>query len=377
MDSATYTVVLQASGAILVLYFAWQRLFPQPLPGIPYIRESANQLFGDYPRMIKEARATGDVTFNIFHPNRELKQPVAQFLLPFFRRSLVVVDDPREAEDILSRRSKEFDRSPSTVRLFRPMIPKSTLAQYTTPELKVQKRLWGDVMGTDFLRRTVAPNIRAATLDLVELWHVKAVQANGEPFNVLKDFEHAALDAIVLAILGMDLKIVKREVDELRRAEAGSEAKALGEEEEQLRKQKAMTSDLIQLAMFYLNKLVSESNKSMFPALSIWYMQRTRGYKDMISRVNGELHRLMTAACARFEKIQGNDDGAELDRSAMDLVLRRSILAARKAGLPPPDPTKDDAMLQELLVLLMAVCQAFKANPHGPSWASEMLQRWT
>lgn len=39
----------------------------------------------------------------------------------------------------------------------------------------------------------------------------------------------------------------------------------------------------------------------------------------------------------------------------MDLVLRRSMLAAQKAGTPALDPTKDANMRDELLLFIYAV----------------------
>lgn len=75
-----------------------------------------------------------------------------------------MVEYPYEVEDIIVRRNKEFDKAPTGVDILWLMFPHASLSQYTTPELKAQKRLWADTMNVDFLRRTAAPNIHKVTL---------------------------------------------------------------------------------------------------------------------------------------------------------------------------------------------------------------------
>ncbi len=70
---------------------------------------------------------------------------------------MIVLEDPREIEDILVRRNKEFDKSSTAIDTMGPIFPLGTLSQRTTPELKAQKRLWADVMSNDFLHTAVAP----------------------------------------------------------------------------------------------------------------------------------------------------------------------------------------------------------------------------
>jgi hypothetical protein len=83
-------------------------------------------------------------------------------------------------------------------------------------------------------------------------------------------------------------------------------------------------------------------------------------YRRFTRLRDAEIRRLMAEACERFQRSGGlgeNGDGEELDTCAIDLVLRREIVMAPKKGLPVPDPSRDPAMLQELLLLLLAVSQ--------------------
>ncbi len=327
-------------------YFLY-RLYPVPSPGIPYNPVSAGRMLGDAVDVKKGVDEPSSAFFSI--PQR-LGSPIAQMLITSFTpKPVILIDDIREAEDILIRRNREFDRSKLTTVFFDTLLPKSTLAQFTTPELKAQKRLWSDVMSTDFLRRVVAPNIRESALELVELWRLRTAQKEGEPFEVMQGFNHGALDAIWIALLGSKLGIVRRDIESLQ-----------GEEREKspAEMQAAATSVIVQQAVESLNDTVEKGLAAIWPGITIRWLQSGPSFRRLKRSAEAELQRLMVAACERFERIttrDGDTDGEEMDTCAMDLVLRRETIAARKAGRPTPDPTKDPAMLQELLLLLVAV----------------------
>ena len=294
--------------------------------------------------------ASTEHSLALFSVIQRLGSPIAQLLLTSFSKNpIILVDDPREAEDILVRRNREFDRSGLTIQFFKVLLPKCTIAQFTTPELKAQKRLWSDVMNTDFLRRVVAPNIRDSGLELVDLWKLKAAQGNGEPFEVLHDFGHAALDAVWIAVLGSKLGIVNREIDSMRGHNQQRTAADV---------QAAATGEVLQQAVEYINATVEKGMAAMWPEVTMWWLQNKSEFRRVKRTADAEVRRLMVAACDRFERISATDGKTgsdELDTCAMDLVLRREVAAAKKAGRPPSDPANDPAMLQELLLLLLAV----------------------
>lgn len=369
---ATYLV---AAAALLAICYIYRLLLPRPpLPGIPHNPASTRRLFGDMGAAKALGRQTGEMSAAIFHIARNIMQqhqpadtpykiPIAQLLVPSFLPGtgahVVVVDDAREAEDILVRRNREFDRSELTAQFFRPVFPRSTIAQPTTPALRAQKRLWSDVMGADFLRRVVAPNICGAAEEVVELWRIKAAAAaeakgvdglgeGGRPFDVKHDFGTAALDAIWVAVLGSKLGAMRREIERVRQHKAcGEEAKAAPGQSGAL----PSSAVAVQQAVEHMNRIVTAGFGSVWPAAAFFWIQLTPAYRRFKRVAYGEVRGLMAAACARFD----SDGADELDTCAMDLVLRREMLAAKKAGRPVPDPTRDPAMLQELLLLLLAV----------------------
>lgn len=145
---------------------------PKPYPGIPYHNEeSLGRIAGDIPNLRPIINATNEFSNTLFTvTTQKLGVPIAQLLFPDIRKPMVIIEDPREIEDIMVRRNKDFRKAPMAIDMFAPMFPHSTLAQYTTPELRSQKRLWQNVMNSEFLRKAAAPNIHKAALQLVNLW---------------------------------------------------------------------------------------------------------------------------------------------------------------------------------------------------------------
>ena len=345
-------LVAAAAAAASVLfslgYFVW-KLFPEPLPGLPHIAESKWRIFGDAPAVKGMGRITREPNLAFFSLNRKLGSPIVQMLLPSLSPPFIVVDDPREVEDILLRRNKEFDRSEITAMLFQQILPHATLAQTTTPALKSQKRLWSDAMNPDFLRRAVAPNIQIAARELVELWMAKVERAAGEPFDVLRDFHDTALDAIWVAILGSKAGVLRHEISKLR----------AGGGENELDAETLHTIEAVRFTVEEGNRILDAGILSLWPSLTYFWMKFTPTYRRFKRVGNSEVQKLMGRACQRFHRLSeksngGGDDGTEHDTCAMDLVLRREIMTAKKAGRPAPDPTRDPAMLEELWLLLLA-----------------------
>lgn len=107
-SSTTYGVL---SAVIVLLYALYRAALPKPIPGIPYHEASASRMFGDAPSMVKHKQKHSTVFDWMTAQSLELNSPVVQiFLKPFFQ-PIVVITDPRESQDVLLRRAKDFDRS--------------------------------------------------------------------------------------------------------------------------------------------------------------------------------------------------------------------------------------------------------------------------
>ncbi|KAI1383030.1 cytochrome P450 [Hypoxylon trugodes] len=297
-------LVLSLTALVVTLIaIVWRKVYPTPYPGIPYKQKSAGRIAGDIPDMVPVTQATNEFSDGLFSvTTRELGVPIAQFLFPGIRNPLIVLEDPREIEDITLRRNKEFDKAPMAIDILAPMFPRGSISQYTTPELKAQKRLWADVMGSEFLRKAAAPNIYKATLELLDLWRLKASLID-HPFSVHEDFQNVALDAIWVAVVGEEPGVTRHEIHKLRSQNASHTNADNG------------------------------ANSSEPPR---------------------EIGSVMRNAVERFQRLEiGNLEAGEFDTCMMDLVLRCQVVEAKKAKRPLTDPTKDQNMLDEMFVMLV------------------------
>ncbi|KAF7539305.1 hypothetical protein G7054_g2238 [Neopestalotiopsis clavispora] len=338
--------VLLGLSLVGLVILARRSLYPKPYPGIPYNAESALRITGDIPNLVPIIQETKEFSYSIFSiTTQKLGQPIAQMLFPGIRKPLIILEDPREIEDIIVRRNKDFDKAPMAIDTFSPMFPHATLAQYTTPELKAQKRLWADVMSTEFLRKAAAPNIYKSTLELLELWRLKASTASkDQPFNAFEDFQNAALDAIWVAVVGEEPGVTRHETEKLR-----SQTEGKGD----LQKPPPRGAFLKE-EVFYIGDAIARNSNTPVPK----WAQKLETYKPRFRKfrrvVNTEIGLVMKRAVDRFQRLEvGTLEAEGSDTCMMDLVLRRQVLEAKKAKRPMTDPTKDQNMLDEMFVMLV------------------------
>ncbi|KAI0019469.1 cytochrome P450 [Xylariomycetidae sp. FL0641] len=329
-------VLVWAALAIILLRWAFKRLFyPRPIPGIPYDQEAANRIMGDGPTIAAIYKEKTEYVFPMAQRSLRFGSPIHQFFMNPFTKPMVIVDDPREATDIVLRRNRDFDKTTGPG-VWQTFIPHSTIAQSSSPEWKLQRKTWQDTMHPDFLKRVVAGNIYQSALELTNLWKVRCDQAGDKPIDVSKDFSYAALDAIWTAAFGERLELVNSKITELQTGQA-VQTKGLD----------------MHRTVDYINHLAELWRGSLWPAFSQWRVKRSPDFQRYMQFKDREIDRLLLAAKARFERIlDGQDDGERHDTCAMDLVLRRSMLAAQKAGKPFPDPTKDKKMRDELVLFI-------------------------
>jgi hypothetical protein len=344
------------TGLILML----RKLYPKPYPGIPYNEASAKRITGDIPDLvpvIKEKNEFSDALFTV--TTQKLGTPIAQLLFPGIRKPLIILEDAREIEDILVRRNKEFDKAPMALDIFGPMFPRASLAQYTTPELKAQKRLWADVMSTAFLRRVAAPSIHKSTCELLDLWRLKASTSSSTAtstahkdegaFAVDDDFKNAALDAIWVVVVGEEPGTVRYEIKKLQNQLAGNNKSSFNEP--------PPPGVFLKEQVAYISNTIARNSNSPSPKLAQKLETYTPRYRRFRSTVSGEMRRNMKKAIDRYQGLAVNSlEDEAMDNCALDLVLRRQILQAKKAGVPVPDLTKDENMLDEMFVLMVGVC---------------------
>lgn len=121
----------------IILVIAWRRLYPTPYQGIPYNEDSVKRIALDIPNLVPFIKSTNENSSSILAiTTQNLDTQVAQLLFSGARKPLLILEDPRENEDILLRRNKEFDKAPSAIDLLFSMFLYGTVSQFTTRKLR-------------------------------------------------------------------------------------------------------------------------------------------------------------------------------------------------------------------------------------------------
>ncbi|KAI0878260.1 cytochrome P450 [Hypoxylon argillaceum] len=187
------------------LYLAYRWALPTPIPGIPYDESARNSLLGNLPEIVSMLRTTGKTRpFFIGHPRRHQSALTQIWLGPLQKPGLVLADY-RESQDILLRRTREFDRGPATTDVFAGVVPNHHIAMASAdPRFKGNKELVRDLMTPNFLHEVSAPHIYTKTLALIDLWNLKSELGEGRPFNARRDIFDVAIDIINAAAFGLE-----------------------------------------------------------------------------------------------------------------------------------------------------------------------------
>ncbi|KAH7318099.1 cytochrome P450 [Stachybotrys elegans] len=351
--------VLVISVLLATVAIIWRMRYPKLYPGIPYNLESARRFTGDIPELASAIGATGEICVSLFQvTTQKLGTPVAQLLSPGARKPLIMVDDPREVEDIILRRGKEFDKAALSVQMFSPMFPHAILSSFTTPELKAQKRLWADIMSVDFHRRAVAPIVHKAIMQLLDLWRLKASTTyRDEAFEASDDCHNVALDVIWGTITGDALGMVEYNIRKQQNQVAG---------------ESLPRGAFIKKETAYLAETFGGNAGSPFSAILHAIHKMTPRYRAFKALVDGEIETIWRNALERFKRLDSrNLESGEYDICMTDFVLRRQHLEAAKTGNPVPDPVKDPVMRDEILAHMIA---GYDSSANNMSWFVKFME---
>lgn len=316
--------------AVVFLYLAYRWALPKPIPGIPYDESARRNILGNLPELRAYLKKNGRLRpWIVNHPARH-KSPITQFWARPFARPSIILSDFQETQDILLRRTKEFDRGQRSVDFFKGVIGNHHIAMKSNdPRFKGNKELVKDLMAPAFLNEVSAPEIYAKAMSLVELWTVKTQLAGGRPFDVHKDIFDAAIDIINAASFGLDddLSTVKHQLNSLTSLSDGAELPVNADGSVQF----THPPDVPEIAAIHQISLhIGATFKSQWPLFAHYYRLWTSPSLMKAIRLKDKLiHDEIEKSVARFRS------GNERTRSAMDHILQREMNAAKKAGRPP------------------------------------------
>lgn len=148
-----YAFTLVAAMTTTLVYLIYRWALPKPLPNIPFSAAAATSPLGDLPQMISYIKRHGRIRPWFESRNEVIGAPLVQIWPTPFAKPCLVISDFYEAQDILMRRSKEFDRASRTIEAFSCVVPNHQIALKTSdPRFRGNRDFVKDLMSPTFLR---------------------------------------------------------------------------------------------------------------------------------------------------------------------------------------------------------------------------------
>ncbi|KAF3769026.1 cytochrome P450 [Cryphonectria parasitica EP155] len=314
------------SGSILGLSL------PKPLAGIPYNRDAAQKLFGDVPEMMGYVIKTKRIFCWLTSLTTRHQSPIIQAFIKPFSLPWVVVTDPFESQDILLRRTKEFDRSGFFGDLINGILPEQHIQFLSSDDrFKKNRNLINHLMAPTFISQVSAPEVYKASTTMIKVWHLKCDLAQGRPFAAHGDITSLALDSIFASSFGLP----EAESNTYQRLEMIQRWKPDPSPPEKSNvdtpvqfPENASVPEIFSAVLMLANS-VTDTQLSPVPRLTSWvirkfpYMRKATAIKDNYIRGKTE------------ECIALIEAGQTQPRSALHSVLLRERDIAGKEGRPP------------------------------------------
>ncbi|KAI3325576.1 cytochrome P450 [Xylariaceae sp. AK1471] len=309
-------------------YLAYRWALPKPIPGVPYDESARNNLFGNLPELIFMLRTTGKTRpYFTGHVKKHHSALTQVWLGPLSKPSLILADF-RETQDILLRRTREFDRGPRVTDFFAGVVPNHHIAMVSAdPRFKGNKELVRDLMTPNFLHEVSAPQIYTKAMTLIDLWSLKSQLGESRPFNARRDIFEAAMDIINAVAFGLEdeQSIVKHQLDSLL---SNNFRPTLNADGTLAFPELPALPDIA--AIEAVANYLGEQFKVPFPKIIHRFQMLTnRNLVQNFARKDKFLRDEIDKAVVRLRK------GESGTRSAMDHILQREMNTADKVGRQP------------------------------------------
>ncbi|CAN8097694.1 unnamed protein product [Discula destructiva] len=322
-------------GSLLALYTLYRLALPTPLKGIPYNEDAAGNIFGDVPEMMAYVMRTKRVFCWLTSLTKRHHSPIVQAFAKPMALPWVVLTDPFESQDILLRRTKEFDRSGFFGDLINSILPEQHIQFLSTDErFKKNRNLINHLMAPTFISQVSGPEVYKAAETLIKLWELKCDLAQGRPFAAQSDITSLALDSIFASSFGLPLvdSNTYQRLQMIQQWQPGP-ARSSTPQQHDVNAVVPFPEDAnvpeVFSAVLTLANSVTDIQLSPLPRLTSWvirkfpYMRRATAIKDDYISAKTE------------ECIALIGKGDMTPRSALHSVLLRERDVAAKEGRPP------------------------------------------
>ncbi|KAI8935716.1 hypothetical protein NX059_007237 [Plenodomus lindquistii] len=326
----TPTSLILTTTVLAATYFFYLRLLPKPIPGIPYNPEATQSILGDVPSMLQHLKTSKTVSDWMTNHHKRHNSPIIQIWGGVFSRPWVFIDDFREGQDLLMRRTREFDKPDIIGDIFWGVAPQFHANLVTNDEWRAQRKSVSDLMTPAFLNAVAAPQLYKSFSDMISLWKEKARLAQGRPFSVRHDVYEVALEAIWAAIFGAEGETAtKKSTIQL----ASKSNISLPDDVDEAVVFERVPAEAVLEAVLKLTDTIEWTVKSPWPFLTGFlqrYYPSLRKHTKVKNRVIAEQ---ITLAEKRLAERKKNDESVVTN--GVDHILRREQMAAEKEGRAP------------------------------------------
>ncbi|ELR06955.1 hypothetical protein GMDG_08189 [Pseudogymnoascus destructans 20631-21] len=295
--------------------------------------------------MVEATSKTKEMFAWMMEQNVKLESPIIQLFTRPFGKPLVVIADFREAQDIMVRRTKEFDRSKFFSEVSGAISPKSHFSMPTNSEFRQHRKWIQGVMGMGFLHQTAAPHIYAAGLDLLQLWEQKSRLTKGHPFAA-DDLYGTAMDAVWAIVFGADIDNSTTKA-QLKLYSTIKSIHLENDLDSPVELPSAPYPAAVQ-SILTLTDSVETSIKSPVPVLAHWVLRQTskmkKAYKDKDQVIGDEINKAVKRATSKDAK-------EKTITCAIDDFVQREMLLAQKENRQPE--AQGRGMYDEILGFIM------------------------
>lgn len=255
------------------------------------------------------------------------QSPIVQAFIKPGSLPWVVVTDPFESQDILLRRTKEFDRSEFFGELINGILPEQHIQFLTTDSrFKNNRNLINHLMAPTFINEISTPEIYRAVGTLIKLWQQKCKLASGHPFSGHHDITYVAMDSIFASMFGLS----ESKSNTIQRIKCldGWVPVIPDRKDEPVEFPEGKVPEIFS-AILTLANSVTDTQLSPAPVLTSWvitklpYMRKATAIKDQYIRNKVE------------EAVRLIEDGDTKPKSALHSVLLRERDVAEKEGRKP------------------------------------------
>lgn len=275
----------------------------------------------------------------------------------------VVVTDPLESQDILLRRSKDFDRAHHFGDIISGVLPEQHIQfRSSDPRFKNNRALINHLMAPTFVREVSAPEVYKSVCTLMKLWQAKCDAAEGRPWSPHQDITFWALDSIFASSFGL----LEADSNTVRRLEAVQRAgppTLPADTDEPVIFPEGDIPDIFR-AVLTLSDSLTQTQLSPAPRLTAWLMHKLPYLRRATATKNAWLRARTEEAVALIE----TDTDSDRPHSALHSVLLRERDLAAREDRPPAYHKR--AIADEFVGFMMA---GHDTSATTAAWGVKML----